>query len=82
MFFLILLNKFHMCVHLYYKLILINKFIKYNYLNNSYCILICLSIFSLIILFIINNFFLFFYTIGHDLDAYINFSIYIYDFLM
>ena len=26
-----------MCVDLYYKLILINKFIKHNQLNNLYC---------------------------------------------
>jgi hypothetical protein len=33
-FYFILFNKFYMCVKFYYKLILINKFIKDNRVNN------------------------------------------------
>ena len=33
----ILLNKFYVCVDFYYKLILINKFIKYNKFNDPCC---------------------------------------------
>jgi len=39
-FFIFLLNKFHMCIDFYYKLILVNKFIKHNQVNNLFFLLL------------------------------------------
>jgi len=33
----ILFNKSYVCVDFYYKLILVNKFIEHNQVNNPYC---------------------------------------------
>ena len=36
-FFLILFNKFYVYVNFYYNLVLINKFIEHNQINDSCC---------------------------------------------
>jgi hypothetical protein len=73
--FFILLNKFYTCINLYYKFILINKFIKYNQLNHS-CydikyldLSINFSTYFFYLLLI--TFFSFIYTIVHDLFSWL-----------
>ena len=66
-------KKNYVCVDFYYRLILVNKFIKYNQVNDpcfniKYLIYICFSIFPLAFLIIGNDFiFSFIYTIVCDL---------------
>jgi hypothetical protein len=58
---LIFFNKFYVCIDFCYKLIFINKLIKYSWVNDSYCDvkylgLIHLSIFLIFFLVIVNDF--------------------------
>ena len=54
--FFILFNKFYMRVNFCYELIFINKFIKYNHVNDPYCdikyfgLLLSLNFFSFFLL--------------------------------
>ena len=50
----IFFDKFYVCVDFYYKLILINKFIKYNQINNP-CYCDCLYIFAIIAFIFFSN---------------------------
>jgi hypothetical protein len=64
----ILFNKIHMFVNFYYKLILINKFIKHNRVNDPCCAIKYLDLYLAFnycnFIFLIIN--LFFYQIMHD----------------
>ena len=71
--FFILFNNFYMIIDFYYKLILINKFIKHNQENDSCCDIKYIDLylflnFLILFLFIVNDFFFsFIYTIVPDL---------------
>jgi len=68
----IVFNKFNVCIGLYYKFILINKFIKQNWVNYLCCDIkyfdlhLSLSVFSFVF-FIVDYFSLFIYTMIIDL---------------
>jgi hypothetical protein len=76
-----------MCVHLYYKLIFINKFIKHNQINDLNCDIKYLDLYWFLVFsnyVFIYHYFFFIYS--HNslwfiwLNACISFSIFIYDF--
>jgi hypothetical protein len=74
-FFFILFNKLYVCVDFYYKLILINKFIKHNWVNDSGCDIkylnLYLSLIFLVLFLFIVSFFLLTYLdhdLGHTVD--------------
>ena len=52
----ILFNKFYVCVNFCYKLIFINKFIKHSGINELYCAIKYLGLYSYFNFVIINNF--------------------------
>ena len=78
-----------MCVHLYYKLIFINKFIKHNQVNDLNCDIKYLDLYWFLdfsnYVFIYHYFF---FIYSHNslwfiwLNACISFSIFIYDFFL
>jgi hypothetical protein len=65
--FFILFNNFYMIIDFYYKLILINKFIKHNQENDSCCDIKYIDLylflnFLILFLFIVNDFFFHLFT--------------------
>ena len=66
-----LFNKFYLSVDFYYKLILINKFIKHNHVNDMCCVIKYLDLY---LLFIFCNF-IFIYSQFSFLSKYLDFII-------